>query len=250
MYTEREILAEAIAVIDEYGSVMTAELISLLRERMQPEGEDLEMLKNRNDDKFSQKVRNLVSHKSLEKYSILVKDENGRNVFYSKDIVKSEIDVSNKDVQNKIKVRKHTARRFAARFVDYTKMQIENQELGDLGEIFVYNLEVKRTGEEDEVEHTSKVRGDGTGYDISVFKQDGTYKYIEVKTTKGEKGNSFYMSINEYDFYKMHINNYELARVYYFDKEKKTGQVDYYSGADLEVYFEFEVNAYKIRLIE
>ena len=33
---------------------------------MNPSGEDLEMLSNRNDDKFSQKVRNIKSHKTLE----------------------------------------------------------------------------------------------------------------------------------------------------------------------------------------
>ena len=33
---------------------------------MSPSGEDLEMLSNRNDDKFSQKVRNIKSHKTLE----------------------------------------------------------------------------------------------------------------------------------------------------------------------------------------
>ena len=41
-------------------------LILSLRHDMQPNGEDLEILKNRSDDKFSQKVRNLKSHRTLE----------------------------------------------------------------------------------------------------------------------------------------------------------------------------------------
>ena len=35
---------------------------------MIPSGEDLERLSNRSDDKFSQKVRNLKSHKTLENH--------------------------------------------------------------------------------------------------------------------------------------------------------------------------------------
>jgi hypothetical protein len=49
------------------GHIVTEELIPLLREIMKPAGEDLEILSNRTDDKFSQKVRNLRSHKTFER---------------------------------------------------------------------------------------------------------------------------------------------------------------------------------------
>ncbi|WP_238368842.1 HNH endonuclease [Mesobacterium pallidum] len=45
----------------------TSELQPILREALQPEGDDLEMLAGRPDDKFSQKVRNLRSHSRLER---------------------------------------------------------------------------------------------------------------------------------------------------------------------------------------
>ena len=38
---------------------------------MKPNGEDKIILINRTDDKFSQKVRNLKSHKTLEKKNML-----------------------------------------------------------------------------------------------------------------------------------------------------------------------------------
>lgn len=46
----------------------TSELIPKLRDLLKPTGEDLEILADRNDDKFSQKVRNLKAHNTFEKY--------------------------------------------------------------------------------------------------------------------------------------------------------------------------------------
>jgi len=44
------------------GTISTTDLISTLTNSMNPTGEDLDILENRNDTKFSQKVRNLKSH--------------------------------------------------------------------------------------------------------------------------------------------------------------------------------------------
>jgi len=46
----------------------TAYLIPKLRDLLKPSGEDLEILAERNDDKFSQKVRNLKAHNTFERY--------------------------------------------------------------------------------------------------------------------------------------------------------------------------------------
>jgi hypothetical protein len=43
--------------------ISTTELIIELSEWFEPDGEDLEILDGRHDTKFSQKVRNLVSHR-------------------------------------------------------------------------------------------------------------------------------------------------------------------------------------------
>ena len=37
----------------------------------------------------------------------------------------------------------------------------------------------------EKVIHVSQIEGDGAGYDIKSFHEDGTVKYIEVKTTRG-----------------------------------------------------------------
>jgi hypothetical protein len=54
----------------------TTHLINELRLLIKPQGEDLKPLLNRNDDKFSQKVRNLISHKTLIKLNY-IKYSNG-----------------------------------------------------------------------------------------------------------------------------------------------------------------------------
>lgn len=64
-YTESEIAVYALEVIKQNPGIRTSGLIQKLREIMKPNGEDLEILSGRNDDKFSQKVRNLKSHNSL-----------------------------------------------------------------------------------------------------------------------------------------------------------------------------------------
>jgi len=50
------------------GRITTSELIEKLRLIMKPSGEDLKILKGRNDDKFSQKVRNLKAHETFERF--------------------------------------------------------------------------------------------------------------------------------------------------------------------------------------
>ena len=45
------------------GFAQTSDIISHLEGKFQPIGEDAEILANRSDTKFSQKVRNLISHR-------------------------------------------------------------------------------------------------------------------------------------------------------------------------------------------
>ncbi|HTV30932.1 MAG TPA: hypothetical protein VMF32_24570 [Xanthobacteraceae bacterium] len=47
------------------GEMLTADIIVALVRRFRPEGEDNAILDNRADTKFTQKVRNLKSHKTL-----------------------------------------------------------------------------------------------------------------------------------------------------------------------------------------
>lgn len=64
-YSEREIIPVVIEIIRKNPGIRTSQIIDEARRIMRPSGEDLEPLDNRNDDKFSQKVRNIKSHNSI-----------------------------------------------------------------------------------------------------------------------------------------------------------------------------------------
>ncbi|MEY8883519.1 hypothetical protein [Donghicola sp. XS_ASV15] len=63
-YTEGEIRIETLKYLSEVGrAVSISDLIEVLTVRMKPSGRDAEIATNRDDSYFSQKVRNLVSHR-------------------------------------------------------------------------------------------------------------------------------------------------------------------------------------------
>ena len=64
-------------IIYDYNfGVDTSTLLNLLRINLKPTGDDLVVLDNRADDKFSQKVRNLKSHKTLENLGFAIYENN------------------------------------------------------------------------------------------------------------------------------------------------------------------------------
>ena len=82
---------------------------------------------------------------------------------------------------------------------DYSIRDNNNKKLGDLGEELVLRFEKKslvdanRQDLADKVIHVSKVEGDGAGYDIKSYDVDGSIKYIEVKSTRGNINTDFFM---------------------------------------------------------
>lgn len=61
---ERDLVIPALrAARDNGGEITTTKLIDVLTEEFEPSGVDAEVLDGRNDTYFSQKVRNLVSHR-------------------------------------------------------------------------------------------------------------------------------------------------------------------------------------------
>jgi predicted HNH restriction endonuclease len=68
--TESELVLPSLYLmtLNPQGSISTSELIRLLTQILKPTGIDAEILENRKDTYFSQKVRNLKSHDTLTKY--------------------------------------------------------------------------------------------------------------------------------------------------------------------------------------
>jgi hypothetical protein len=62
---ERELAVPALQIAANWpnGEITTTDLIVALTEWFEPEGEDAEILDGRHDNRFSQKVRNLIPHR-------------------------------------------------------------------------------------------------------------------------------------------------------------------------------------------
>jgi predicted HNH restriction endonuclease len=70
--SEKQLVMPAVQVISSHDEgITTAELIKELEKRMQPQGKDAEIISGRNDTHFSQKVRNLRSHKTFERHGFV-----------------------------------------------------------------------------------------------------------------------------------------------------------------------------------
>lgn len=79
--SERDLILPALWCMAEIFEkpITTTQLQKSLRELIKPTGEDLNILAGRNDDKFSQKVRNLRSHETLESLGFAHYRSEGRN---------------------------------------------------------------------------------------------------------------------------------------------------------------------------
>lgn len=107
--------------------------------------------------------------------------------------------------------------------VNYLEREQNNRLLGEEGEKFVLDYErwrLKQAGKEelaDKIEWVSKESGDGLGYDLLSKNEDGTDRYVEVKTTKLPKETPFYVTKLELSFAADYANHFFFYRVYNFD---------------------------------
>ncbi|MCK5043730.1 HNH endonuclease [Candidatus Pacearchaeota archaeon] len=74
VYSENDLIFPALQLLNQAfrRGLSTTQLIEQLRDRLQPIGHDIEIIKGRNDDYFSQKVRNLKSHNTLANKKLAV----------------------------------------------------------------------------------------------------------------------------------------------------------------------------------
>ena len=110
---------------------------------------------------------------------------------------------------------------------DYLERESRNKALGDAGETLALQFEVHRLHSlglkrlSDRVEHTSSVCGDGFGFDILSFEEDGRERFIEVKTTAFNAATPFFISENERDFSSHNADQFHLYRIFNFRARPK-----------------------------
>lgn len=119
-------------------------------------------------------------------------------------------------------------REFKPRFYNFAKKEISNRRMGKGGEEFVLQFEkrrlalLQRDDLANEVEWTSKLEGDGAGYDIQSFNPENESElFVEVKTSHSGKYQPFYISENEVAFSRQYSDQYSLYRVFNFKRAPK-----------------------------
>lgn len=71
----------------------------------------------------------------------------------------------------------------------------------------------------EKVKHVSRDEGDGAGYDIQSYNEDGSIIYIEVKSTRGNIGTPFEISANEVEFSRENADKFYLYRIFNLSKQ-------------------------------
>lgn len=110
---------------------------------------------------------------------------------------------------------------------NFLEIEARNRSLGDAGEKFAFAYEQARlvaAGSErlaSAVEHVSRTRGDGLGFDILSFEATGAERLIEVKTTRYGKHTPFFISRNEVRASETYAGQFSLYRLFQFREEPK-----------------------------
>lgn len=105
---------------------------------------------------------------------------------------------------------------------DYLQREAQNRSLGLAGEFLVMDYEARRLHAlgarmlADRIEHVAKDLGDGLGFDILSFEQDGRERHIEVKTTAYIAETPFFISPNEVQFSEDNDASFHLYRIFDF----------------------------------
>jgi hypothetical protein len=105
---------------------------------------------------------------------------------------------------------------------DPVERDFRNRKLGRDGEELVFHYERQRLKQLDRSDLVKKVRwiseelGDGAGYDILSFDEQGRERFLEVKTTVGADVTPFYITKNELSLAEERPDAFRLCRVFEF----------------------------------
>lgn len=111
--------------------------------------------------------------------------------------------------------------------LNYLELEARNASLGGAGERLVLEFEhhrLLRAGKKtlaERVEHIANTLGDGAGYDIHSFENDGRDRLIEVKTTRFGAFTPFFATSNEVAFSDLRSADFHLCRLFHFETKPK-----------------------------
>ena len=253
-HTEAQIRRAIKPLLTVYGELNTSEVKTLLNTVLEFNEEDNIPSATRNEVLIIQRIGNIVAHQTetIKTYDEgFILDKNFRPDKFSLINPISQVVIQPAEVTTI----KEKTRRFIARKVDWEKARDRNNEIGDQGEEFVLEFEIDRlietllidrTNATQNVQHLSRLQGDGLGYDISSINDDGSPRYIEVKTTSGGFNQPFYMSKNERHFFEEYGDSAFIYRVYNFNRETRRGDVRIITQIELFSNFNFDTITWQV----
>lgn len=253
-HTEAQIRRAIKPLLTVYGELNTTEVKKLLHTVLSFDAEDNTPSTTRNEVLIIQRIGNIVAHQAetIKIYDEgFVLDKSSRPAKFSLINPISQVVIQSTEV----KTIKEKTRRFIARKIDWEKARDRNNEIGDQGEEFVLEFEIDRliemlsidrTTAIKNVQHLSRLQGDGLGYDIFSINDDGLPRYIEVKTTSGDFNQPFYMSKNERHFFEVYEASAFIYRVYNFNRETRRGDVKIISQNELFSNFNFDTITWQV----
>jgi hypothetical protein len=122
--------------------------------------------------------------------------------------------------------RKQEIERLVRKF-NPVERDFRNRKLGREGEELVFHFERQKLTSLDRPDLAKKIRwiseevGDGAGYDILSFDENGTERLIEVKTTVGSDTTPFYVTRNELLLSSERPDAFRLCRVFEFSTQPR-----------------------------
>lgn len=248
MHSEAEIRRAIRPLLDKYGELSTTEVKEKLSDVLVYDEEDTKLSSTRNEILILQRIGNIPSHQTdaiVKEYAegfIVDKSYKPAKFVALEGIGESKKPLSKNEINN----RKSKAQKFTGRKIDWGIKRERNEDLGNLGEEFVYEIEKERVEGFDpsslsRVLHLSRLQGDGLGYDISSVNEDGSVRRIEVKTTSGGLDTPFYMSRNEKDFFETYRDDeVYVYRVYDFDHLTRRGKIKVITANELLNDYDFD----------
>ncbi|MGL4955848.1 MAG: DUF3883 domain-containing protein [Bacteroidales bacterium] len=247
-HTEAQIRRAIKPLLTIHGELNTSEVKDRLHTVLEFSEEDNIPSKTRNEILIIQRIGNIVAHQTEK---IKAYDE---GFIVNKSFVPAKFSLRNPISQEVIlpaevlKIKEKT-RCFIAHKVNWEKARERNNEIGDQGEEFALEFEIDRLIETlsldraiaiQNVQHLSRLQGDGLGYDISSINNDGSPRYIEIKTTSGDCNQPFYISKNEKHFFEAYEDSAFIYRIYNFNRETRHGEVMIINQNELFLNFNFD----------
>lgn len=149
-------------------------------------------------------------------------------------------------ITNKV-VRKTKKNSSGARHIDFNTVNKNKKKLGTFGEMLIVKDEIEKLSElgiEKEVEHVAITKGDGLGYDVVSYDENGKQVFIEVKTTSTNRIDSFYLSPKEIEMSKE--SNYKIYRIYNLDMKTGNYDVKIFDNNEIQKMFKFIPISYRV----